>query len=709
MGADDQSQTGDGAAASAAFEWDVLVSYGRADRGDLARRIVDALRAKGLKVWFDEEELDPGDEPATGIAEGLENSRAAAFIISPSSLKSRWVSLETNLAISRWADGDWQGRIIPLLAGVDKPPDFLQTRLWVDFADDSRFDENIEALVRGILKGGPTAPGGGRGEEDRRLLSRLSFLGFFPEGVLVRLYDHLVSKRASAGEAALAERRGLVRAVKTDGPELRSAAPGLATELGSYVTDKAEAAYELLAEVEEWIEEEQPFEFIAETGIGVGRALLVRDMMSLARDLLPREGEEAGEKREKACEYARELLPEIVEEGLLRIGLEISVALRAVSSIQRVADNLMHARVLLRAGDAAQAADIFDLYRGDNLFGEYGLSQAERLACALEWAMALKNARRAGPRHAEIMEAYGPMLDLVGQMRAAAPPGSDDPLRSKAELHNNRATQIAVYGTDAEWPVAEEDFATASDIYRLVGDDGRLIATSANAVAHTLDRFDRIGKKPTPEELAALLQSLEAMNAYADGGVVGEDLFFFLYQKARLLKRLHPDEPQRAREVYESAAWVADQAQLPQRAAVARRWVLLLRDEAHEISEADYLIGLRECAASLERYQDDAWSYNALVENYLGLARILSRHQNKEEAWVFAQKAFALGARRSAWKKSESARDRLKMALRLLNGLNVGEGLREAFIAQNAPLLRALLNIPAYKPVSWERVAAQLV
>lgn len=703
MSADNHAQSKNGAAAEA-FKWHVLISYGRGDRADLARRIVQALRAKGLKVWFDEEELDPGDDLAPGIAEGLMGSRAAAFVISPSSLKSRWVKLERNLAISRWASGDWQGRIIPILAGVKEPPDFLQTKLWVDFADESRFDENIEALRRGILKGGGDLTGEGRGEEERRLLSRMSFLSFFPEGVLVKLYDYLVSRAGVAEEAAAVEQRGLVHLINTDGPELKGVAPPVAAELDAYVTDRAAASGELMTAVNEWIEGELPFEFIEETGVGIGRALLVRDMMALARNL-PAEGDEAEEKRDKACVRARDLLPKIVEEGLLRVGLEISMALRVVSGIQRVTDNLMHARVLLRAGDALQAADIFDLYRGDGLFDDLGLGEAERFACALEWAVALKTSRRAGERHHEIMETYSRMLDLVRQMREAAP-DSDEPLRMQAELRNNRGTQIAVYGSEEEWPTAEEDFAAAAELYRLVSDDERLTSASANAVAHTLDHFDRLGRKATAEELSELLRSLEALGDYADKSNVGEDLFFFFYQKARVLKRFHLGEPEPAREAYETAALVADEAGLPHRAALARRWVLLLRDAADDISEADYLEGLRACAESLERQQNDAWSYNALVDNYLSLARVLGRRHNKEEAWAIALKAFELDARRSVWKKSEPARARLKKVLRLLNGLSVGSELRESFISQNALLLRALLEIPAYRAVNWEQIAA---
>lgn len=707
MSADDQARQGNSAAAGQVFDWDVFISYGRGDSDDFAKRIVDALRAQGLEVWFDRDTLKPGDDLVTEIPNALAKSRAAVFIISPAALTSPWVEQERNLAISRWIDGDWHGRIIPVLTGVDKPPSFLRTKLWVDFKDDSQFNDNIDRLVKGIRQGGVAGPRKPRSDEEQRLLSQLSFLWFFPEGMLDKLYGRLLAGRLSAAEATRAEALGLVRAYKTDGPMLKGAAPGVAAELGGYVTDRETAADELLSALEGWVAAESPFEIDRDADLGIGRAMLVRDMMSLARDLLPRESEEAEQKRERACEWARSLLSEMVEEGLLRIALEVSVALRAVSAIQRVADNLMHARVLLRAGDTSQAADIFDLYLGDDLFGDYGLSESERLACAIEWALALKRAGRAGARHAEIMKAYARMLDLAGRMREAAPE-SDEPLLRQAELRNNRATQVAVYGSDDEWPVAEEDFAEAADLYRLVGDDERLIATVANAVSHTLDRFDRAGKKPTAEELEQQLQSLEGLLAYADKSRPGEDLFFFLYQKARVLKRLHPDEPQLAREVYESAAWVANAAALTHREAVARRWVLMLRDKAGELAEADYVAGLRKCAAALERHQDDAWSYNALIENQLVLARILGRHQNKGEAWAVARQAFDLGARRGAWKKSESARSRLKRVLGLLDGFHAGGELYEEFVKQNEPLLRALLSIPAYKPVNWEQVAAQL-
>lgn len=113
------------------FEWELLISYGRADSTQLAQRITAALKEKNIKVWFDEEQLKPGDAPATDIPEAMAKSRAVAFIVSPASLKSGWVEKETRRAIGSSSNGDWRGRIIPILAGVDEPPR-IPGRLHVD-------------------------------------------------------------------------------------------------------------------------------------------------------------------------------------------------------------------------------------------------------------------------------------------------------------------------------------------------------------------------------------------------------------------------------------------------------------------------------------------------------------------------------------------------------------------------------------------------
>lgn len=84
------------------------------------REVVEQWRALGLQVFFDEDSIEIGEDITSGIERGLKASRYVVFVITPESLKSHWVGLET--AITIYDDPDAQkNRLIPiLLEPVDK-------------------------------------------------------------------------------------------------------------------------------------------------------------------------------------------------------------------------------------------------------------------------------------------------------------------------------------------------------------------------------------------------------------------------------------------------------------------------------------------------------------------------------------------------------------------------------------------------------------
>jgi hypothetical protein len=51
--------------------WDAFVSYASEDRAKVARPLVEALRALGLRIWFDQTELRVGDSLRERIDAGL--------------------------------------------------------------------------------------------------------------------------------------------------------------------------------------------------------------------------------------------------------------------------------------------------------------------------------------------------------------------------------------------------------------------------------------------------------------------------------------------------------------------------------------------------------------------------------------------------------------------------------------------------------------
>jgi HEAT repeat protein len=92
----------------------IFMSYSRKDE-DAMRIIAKFLRAKGIKVWVDNEKLIPGtpvweDE----VEKGIKGAAAIVVVLSPDSKNSEWVKRETSLADQH------HKRIFPVLVRGDE-------------------------------------------------------------------------------------------------------------------------------------------------------------------------------------------------------------------------------------------------------------------------------------------------------------------------------------------------------------------------------------------------------------------------------------------------------------------------------------------------------------------------------------------------------------------------------------------------------------
>lgn len=95
------------------FVWDIFVSHNRVNK-PWVRQFVKQWRDLGVRVFFDEDSIDPGEDVISGIERGLASSRHVVLFLSPASVASRWVALETT--ISLYADPDaMERRLIPVV------------------------------------------------------------------------------------------------------------------------------------------------------------------------------------------------------------------------------------------------------------------------------------------------------------------------------------------------------------------------------------------------------------------------------------------------------------------------------------------------------------------------------------------------------------------------------------------------------------------
>ena len=87
----------------------VFISYGRADSKDFAVKLYQNLSDRGLKVWFDFQDIPLGVDFQNQIDDGIEKADNFLFIIAPHSINSPYCRKEIELAVK------CHKRIIPLL------------------------------------------------------------------------------------------------------------------------------------------------------------------------------------------------------------------------------------------------------------------------------------------------------------------------------------------------------------------------------------------------------------------------------------------------------------------------------------------------------------------------------------------------------------------------------------------------------------------
>lgn len=152
---------------------DIFLCHTGADK-DWVRQLAERLEAERLggrpvSVWFDEWDIDFGEQIITKIDEGLRTSHYVGVILSPTAARAPWPNAEWQSQIM--ADPiNKSGRIIPILrhkfdAETGEPIDLpfaLKPLKWLDFTDDRRFEASVAVLLRRLANERPVR-GSGRG------------------------------------------------------------------------------------------------------------------------------------------------------------------------------------------------------------------------------------------------------------------------------------------------------------------------------------------------------------------------------------------------------------------------------------------------------------------------------------------------------------------------------------------------------------------
>ncbi len=117
------------------FKYDVFISHSSQDK-PAVRELAERLRRDGLRVWFDEAEIKPGDAILRRIHEGLEQARTLVLMMSQHASASEWVRFEHQSALFNDPTNQ-QGRFIPVRLDDAEIPYTLKQFAYVDWRQRS--------------------------------------------------------------------------------------------------------------------------------------------------------------------------------------------------------------------------------------------------------------------------------------------------------------------------------------------------------------------------------------------------------------------------------------------------------------------------------------------------------------------------------------------------------------------------------------------
>ena len=117
------------------FEYDAFLSHSSKDK-PIVRELAKRLRADGLRVWFDEWEIQPGDLIRHEIEKALERSRTLVLCMSAHAFASDWVALERQMIVFDDPTNE-ERRFIPLRLDSAEIKPALKPFAFVDWRKES--------------------------------------------------------------------------------------------------------------------------------------------------------------------------------------------------------------------------------------------------------------------------------------------------------------------------------------------------------------------------------------------------------------------------------------------------------------------------------------------------------------------------------------------------------------------------------------------
>lgn len=132
------------------FLWDVFISYSSKDFA-IVQGIIDDFKSKGIRYWWDEEQIMPGDLMSQKIAEGLQKSRAVMPCFSRHQIESGWCRVEYTAVLNKVISGQTGQRVTPLVLDdlpLEEYPILLGDYKYERLSDSRGYAKLLRALKR---------------------------------------------------------------------------------------------------------------------------------------------------------------------------------------------------------------------------------------------------------------------------------------------------------------------------------------------------------------------------------------------------------------------------------------------------------------------------------------------------------------------------------------------------------------------------------
>lgn len=131
-------------------EFDVFISHASEDKDEIVRPLAQALKAGGLKVWFDEFELQIGDSLRRKIDKGVASSKFGVVVLSKSFFNKGWPNYELDGLVTRSVTGEQV--ILPIWHNISKSEVTAYSPSLADKLARNTATHTVEEIAKEIIE-----------------------------------------------------------------------------------------------------------------------------------------------------------------------------------------------------------------------------------------------------------------------------------------------------------------------------------------------------------------------------------------------------------------------------------------------------------------------------------------------------------------------------------------------------------------------------